>query len=198
RKQGAKDVERPLHRPRGDQHLRHEVVAALEARAHLLERRDESVVEDPLRLDSVLQPALHVLAHLGRLPHERVVVEVLKDLLMGHAACSSFFASERRRLSSSASLVRTGRSPEMRDGVRRIAGPERLSAAITSPVGPRTGAAMALSPTSSSSMAVAKSSARMCSSSPASRSRSRIVCGVSRARGPSGSWALPNARNTLP
>ena len=43
--QRAQDVERALHRARGDQHLGHEVVAALEARADLLERRDERVVE---------------------------------------------------------------------------------------------------------------------------------------------------------
>ena len=37
----------------------------------------------------------------------------------------------------------------MRSGVMRIVGPEMLSAATTSPRVPRTGAAMAASPTSS-------------------------------------------------
>ena len=52
--QRPQDVERALHRARRDQHLGHEVVAALEARADLLERRDQRVVEHPLGLESLL------------------------------------------------------------------------------------------------------------------------------------------------
>src|SRR5256885_96215 len=137
------------------------------------------------------------LAHLGGLAHERVVVEVLQDLLVRHAARSSLVLP-RRRLSFCASLVRTGRRPAMRGGVSRIEGPDRLSAAITSPVGPRTGAAIALRPTSSSSTAVAKSSSRIVTSSASSCSRSTTVCGVRRGRRPAGSSAEPKARNTLP
>ena len=56
--QRAEDVERALHRARGDQHLGHEVVAALEARADLLERRDQRVVEHALGLQAVLEALL--------------------------------------------------------------------------------------------------------------------------------------------
>ena len=51
--QRAQDVERALHRAGGDQHLGHEVVAALEPRADLLERGDQRVVEHPLGLEPV-------------------------------------------------------------------------------------------------------------------------------------------------
>ena len=54
--QRAQDVERTLHRPGGDQHLGHEVVAALEPRADLLERRDQRVVKHRLGSDPVRQP----------------------------------------------------------------------------------------------------------------------------------------------
>src|SRR5215216_5379897 len=84
--QRAQDVERALHRARGDQHLRHEVVAALEARAHLLERRDQRVVEHLLGFHLVGEPLLDQFADLGCMADERVLVEALEDLFVCHAA----------------------------------------------------------------------------------------------------------------
>ena len=48
--QRAQPLHRAGHRPAGDQHLGHEEVAALEPRADLLERGDEGVEEQGLRL----------------------------------------------------------------------------------------------------------------------------------------------------
>jgi hypothetical protein len=84
--QRPQDVERALHGAGRDQHLRHEVVAALEPRAHLLERRDERVVEHRARIHSVLEALLDVLLDCRRVAHERVLVERLEDLLVRHAA----------------------------------------------------------------------------------------------------------------
>ena len=53
-----------------------------------------------------------------------------------------------------ASAIRIGFSSAIRAGVMRIVGPVMLSAATTSPPAPRTGAAIAASPSSSSSIAV--------------------------------------------
>ena len=58
-----------------------------------------------------------------------------------------------------------GASSATRARVRRSVGPEMLSAAMTSPAGPRTGTAIALRPASSSSAVVAKPSRRTRSSS---------------------------------
>ena len=58
-------------------------------------------------------------------------------------------------LSLSDSSISAGRSSLIRSGVIRTVGPVMLSAATTSPLAPRTGAAIAASPTSSSSIAVA-------------------------------------------
>ena len=96
--QRAQDVQRALHRARGDEHLGDEVVAALEARAHLLERRDQRVEEHALGLHALLEPRLDVGLHLGRLADERVVVERLQDLLVRHAALSPGRCLPRRSL----------------------------------------------------------------------------------------------------
>ena len=74
-------------------------------------------------------------------------------------------------------------SSVMRSGVMRTVGPVMLSAATTCPPAPRTGAAMAASPTSSSSIASAKSSRRIRASSALSRVGSVMVCSVSAADG---------------
>ena len=50
--QRAQDVQRSLHGARGDQHLGHEVVAALEAGADLLQRGDEGVEQQASRAPS--------------------------------------------------------------------------------------------------------------------------------------------------
>ena len=84
--QRAQDVQRPLHRPRGDQHLRHEVVAALEPRAHLFERRDQGVVEHPLGLEAVGEALVDAVGDDGRVAHQGLVVEQLEDLVVRHAA----------------------------------------------------------------------------------------------------------------
>ena len=97
--QRAQDVERALHRARGDQHLRNEVVAPLEAGADLLERRDQRVVEHRLGPDAVRESLLDEVAHLGRVPDQRVVVQPLQDLLVRHAAprASSWYPSRCRQ-----------------------------------------------------------------------------------------------------
>ena len=80
----------------------------------------------------------------------------------------------------------------------RSVGPVMLSAATTSPLAPRTGAAIAASPDSSSSIAVAKAGPPHVSSSVRSRSGSVIVSGVYRVKGRAGAVARPKAMNTLP
>ena len=95
-------LEGALHRAGGDQHLGHEVVAALEARADLLERRDQRVVEHALGVEVVLEPLLHSLAHGWGVADQRLVVEKLQDLLVRHAACSPSATWPRRSLSSRA------------------------------------------------------------------------------------------------
>ena len=84
--QRAQDVERALHRPRRDQHLGDEEVAALEPRADLLQRGDQPFVEHPLRVEPLLETELGQLAHRRRVADQRVVEEALQDLVMRHAA----------------------------------------------------------------------------------------------------------------
>jgi hypothetical protein len=84
--QRSQDVERALHRARGDQHLGHEVVAALEARADLLQRGDQRVVEQVLRVHPVREPLLDALLDGGCVAHERLLVEEREDLVVRHAA----------------------------------------------------------------------------------------------------------------
>ena len=84
--QRPQDVERALHRPRRDEHLRHEVVAALEAGADFFERGDERVVEHALGTKVVPEPLVDEVLHLGRVADERVVVQRLEDLFVRHAA----------------------------------------------------------------------------------------------------------------
>ena len=124
--QRAQDVQRALHRAGGDEHLGHEVVAALEARAHLLERRDERVEEHALGLHALLEPRLDVGLHLGRLADERVVVERLQDLLVRHAALSPGSVLCRGARSSAVRLLDEdgGRAPPRARAVRRSVGPE--------------------------------------------------------------------------
>ena len=79
----------------------------------------------------------------------------------------------------------------------RTVGPVMLSAATTCPPAPRTGAAMAARPISSSSIASAKSSRRTRASSAVRRAGSVIVRSVS-AGGRTGIGARSKAMNTLP
>src|SRR5262249_2827180 len=153
--QRAEDVERALHGTGGDQHLGDEEVAALETGADLLERGDQRVVEHLLGIEAVLEAGVDEVTDLGRVSDQRVVVQPLKDLFVGHAAPRASLRWPSRAASASASSTRSGASFAMRSGVRRAVGPEMESAAIASPVVARTGAAIAVRPTSSSSIVVA-------------------------------------------
>ncbi len=154
--QRAQDVERALHRAGGDQHLGHEVVAALEPRADLLERRDQRVVQHPLGLEARLQPLVDAVDDGRRVADQRLVVQRLQDLLVRSCGVFSLLAvaeapAERPRLVDQDRLQLRGSAA----GVIRSVGPVMLSAATTSPRAPRTGAAIAARPGSSSSIAVA-------------------------------------------
>src|SRR5262249_10484954 len=122
--------------------------APLEARADLLERRDQRLVEHHLGVDAVLEPLLGQLLHGRRVADQRVVVQSLEDLLVRHAAprFASWWRGESSRTSSRPSSSR-------RSGVTRIVGAETLTAATR--FGPTSGAATAARPGSSSSTAVA-------------------------------------------
>ena len=155
--QRAQDVERALHRARRDQHLGHEVVAALEARADLLERRDQRVVQHPLGLEAVgetvaRRPGARP-ARCRRASRRRAAGGSPRGSC---GVLSLVVVWPRRRLSASRlgdqdrhELARS-RAASAAASVRRS-----LSAATTSPPAPRTGAAIAASPGSSSSIAVA-------------------------------------------
>ncbi len=82
----TEDVECALHRARRDEHLGNEEVAALEACADLLERRDERVVQHRLGLHVVLEAGVDEVLDLGSVADERVVEEALEDFVVGHAA----------------------------------------------------------------------------------------------------------------
>src|SRR5206468_11797386 len=127
-------------------------VAALEAGADLLERRDERLVEQLLGVEALLEPGVRQVLHLRCVADERVVVEASEDLFLGHAAPRSWSECPSRPASCAASSSRSGASAAMRSGVSRAVGPEIERAAS---VGPKTGAASAESPSSSSSIDVA-------------------------------------------
>src|SRR5262249_12248077 len=143
----------------------------------LLQRRDQRVVEHPLGLQALLEPVVHAVTDGGRVAHERLLVEQLQDLFVGHsdlsvskghAAFSPSWRGPSRRPSDRASPIRTCSSWRIRRGVIRSVGPEMLRAATTSPPAPRTGTATAASPVSSSSTVVANPCRRTVSSSASS------------------------------
>src|SRR5215217_6326791 len=79
--QRTQDVERALHRARRDQHLRNEVVAALEAGADLLQRRDQCVVEHLLGIEAGGQPLLDPVLDRRRVADQRLLVQEREDLV---------------------------------------------------------------------------------------------------------------------
>src|SRR5215218_997520 len=196
--QRPQDVERPLHRARGDQHLGNEVVAALEARADLLERRDQRVVEHPLGFEVVCEALLDALLDGRRVADERLLVQEREDLVVRHAAPTPSVRWPSSSASALACLITIGRSSAVRLLDSRSVGPDTLSAATARPASSSTGAATALSPSSSSSTTVAKPSRRTVSSSAASSAGSVIVREVSGSSGPCTAPAAPNASSTLP
>ena len=179
--QRAEDVERALHRARGDEHLGHEEVAALEARADLLERRDERVVEHLLGVHAVGEALVDEVFHLGRVADERVVVEALEDLVVRHAAPRAWSRWPSRSASRVASSIRRGASCAMRSEVSRAVGPEMESAASGDAARPEDGSGK-------------RAEAELELVDRTSRSRAR-----GRARAPAfGSSARPKARKHLP
>src|SRR5918992_505100 len=196
--QRTQDVERALHRARRDQHLGHEVVAALEARADLLERRDQSLVEHLLRVQALGEALLHALLDGRRVADQRLLVEQREDLVVRHAACTPSVRAPSSSPSARACLITIGRSSAMRRGDSRSVGPETLSAAIARPESSSTGAATALRPSSSSSTALAKPSRRTDSSSTASSAGSTIVRDVRASSSSAVAPAAANASSTLP
>ena len=81
----TEDLECAAHRTPGDQHLGDEEIAALEARADLLERRNQRVEEHLLGPEAVLEPLLGQLHDRRLVADERAVVEAGEDLVMSHA-----------------------------------------------------------------------------------------------------------------
>jgi hypothetical protein len=99
--QRAEPLHRAGHRPAGDEHLRHEEVSALEPRADLLERGDEGIEEQGLRLHAEREPLLGELEHARSVADERLVVQPLQDFVGGgHAAPSSWVLPWSRSVSS--------------------------------------------------------------------------------------------------
>ena len=74
----------PGHGAARDQHLGHEEVAALEAGADLLEARDQRLEQQRLRAHALLERQVGQLEHARGVAHQRLVVEGLEDLVLGH------------------------------------------------------------------------------------------------------------------
>src|SRR6185312_5622127 len=196
--QRAQDVQCALHCPSGNQHLRDEEVAALEAGAHLLQGRDQGVIEQRLGVHAHGQALVGEVLDGRRVSDQRVVEQPLQDLVGGHAAPSPAGRNPRRAESVSVSFVRSLPNPSSRSLGIRNWGPEMLIAATARPSASSTGAATATRPGSSSPTAVAYPHARTVSSSADSASRSVMVWGVSRSSAPGWRRAAPNATSTLP
>ena len=67
-----------------DEHLRHEEVAPLEPRADLLERGDQRLEQHRLRREAGLDALLGQRNDLGPIADQRVVVQLLQDLVSVH------------------------------------------------------------------------------------------------------------------
>ena len=151
--QRAQPLHRAGHRAAGDQHLGHEEVAALEPRADLLQRRDERVEEQRLRLHAERQALLGQLEDARGVADQRLVVQALAGSLRGGHATPSFGAGLGRPRSSAEQL----RGVVRQVGRARRAGPRVVGWVRRRPArrrrrrGPRTGTAMPVRPTSSSS-----------------------------------------------
>src|SRR5581483_2129380 len=192
-------VERARHRAAGDQHLGDEEVAALEACADLLERRDQRVEQHRLRPEALLEAALGQLDDGRLVADERPVVELGQDLVVVHASSSPPYLFVRMwLLRASAASTTISESSASRSRVVRTVGADTEIAAMTVPLAPRIGAAVEQSPSSSSSHVVAYPWRRTCSSSASRSPMLVIVFGPRRASRPNGGCAALNAMKTLP
>ena len=83
--QRAQDLQAGLHRLGADQHLGHEILSALEQRAHLRQGRDQRLVQNFRRFQVCVQSRVRPLHHGGRVAVDDVVVELILDLFgVGH------------------------------------------------------------------------------------------------------------------
>ena len=157
--QRAQPLHRAGHRAAGDQHLGHEEVAALEPGADLLQRGDQRVEEQRLRLHAERQPLVGQLEDARGVADQRLVVEALQDLLGW--SCHALLACVCACRASSADSC-SARSSEQVGRARR-AGPRAVGWVPRSRArrprrrrGPWTGTATPVSPTSSSSTVTAQ------------------------------------------
>ena len=118
--------------------------------------------------------------------HDEILTLLYEETLVGNAPAVADGVKQ-----GLACLMTIGRSSATRRGDSRSVGPETLSAATTRASWSNTGAAIALSPSSSSSAAVAKPSERTVASSASSARRSATVREVSASSGPAGDSATP-------
>ena len=144
--QGPEAIEGARHRPAGDEHLRDEEVTALEAGADLFQRGDESVEQQRLRCDPHLEAGVGELEDFGGVADKRVVVEQAEQFLFVHAAPSLRGRWPSKRDSAAPSATQAAATSPMREGTRRVMGPDTDNAATTSPPSRYTGEATATRP----------------------------------------------------
>src|SRR5690606_24246656 len=164
-----------------DEHLRHEQVAPLEPGAHLLQGGDERVEQHRLGGEAELKPPVGEVEHGGAVAVERVAVEAAEDVLFVHnppSGSRAVRATADASAAESSSASETSSAPisAIRPSSSRKVGAETEIAAITRPPRPRTGAATATRPGSSSSTATPYPVLRISANCAASRARSVIVC----------------------
>ena len=188
--QRPQPLHRAGHRAAGDQHLGHEEVAALEAGADLLERGDERVEEQRLRLHVERQALLGQLEDARGVADQGLVVQALEDLFRCAHATPSLLTGvgvrPRSRPERSAAWDDRLRPSSSSRSSSRAVGPEMPRAATTSPRGPWTGTAMPVRPTSSSSWVTAQPRLRVAMPSRRSASGSATVDSVSCSSSPCG------------
>jgi hypothetical protein len=88
--QRAQHLHRTRHRAPGDQHLRDEEVAALEPGAHLLQRRDQRVEEEALRLHLQTERLVGELQDPRGVAEQGFVVEAFENVLRCHVTPSAW------------------------------------------------------------------------------------------------------------
>ncbi len=197
---GGAGVERARHGPAGDQHLGHEEVAALEAGPDLLERRDQRLEQHRRRLEALLEPLLGELDDGRLVADERLVVEALQDLLVGHAPRSpgsgqldDARTARRPRATTSADELGQALARRAHRGRRDGDRGDHRSPRAAHRGGGRAQAGLELLPRRRVAERAGPPRAR--------RSRSAIVVivpGPSLASRPNGGWAAPKAMKTLP
>ena len=90
---GREHLHRRSHRPRGDQHLRQEVLAAFEPTANLLEGRDQRLEQQDGRADAETQARLDLGDGGLRFAPEDVLVEGVEDhglARLGHLLATGY------------------------------------------------------------------------------------------------------------